>query len=154
MHKLSLFLAGALSVMVIALFAAGIFVMRARGFSAREVPSALERWIARRARTMAAPSDVSVSAQDLQHQSQALDVLPPVAGADALDVDDSSILPAAPENPWELEGLDWPAVETLLTALPMATQLNFVEFTLDTEDWYEVGKRLAHLISVPSGDGS
>jgi len=92
---------------------------------------------------MAAPSDVSVSAQDLQHQSQALDVLPPVAGADTLDVDDSAILPAAPETPWELEGLDWPAVETLLSALPMATQLNFVEFTLDTEDWYEVGTRLA-----------
>jgi hypothetical protein len=91
----------------------------------------------------AAPSDASFSAQDLDHESQVLDVLPPVAGAEALDVDDSAILPMAPDNPWELEGLDWPAVETLLTALPMATQLNFVEFTLDTEDWYEVGKRLA-----------
>jgi hypothetical protein len=56
MLKPSLFLAGALSVIVVALAAAGIFVLAARGFSARERPSALERWVARRARSLAAPA--------------------------------------------------------------------------------------------------
>ena len=56
MHKLSLFLAGALAVVLIALAAGGIFVMGARGFSASERPSAFEQWIARRARSMAAPA--------------------------------------------------------------------------------------------------
>jgi hypothetical protein len=62
MHKLSLFLAGALSVIVVALVGAGVFAMRARGFSAREQPSALEQWMARRARAMAAP-EVGASAK-------------------------------------------------------------------------------------------
>jgi mono/diheme cytochrome c family protein len=57
MYKLSLFLAGALTVIVVALAAGGVFVMGARGFSARERPSALEQWIARRARSMSAPTD-------------------------------------------------------------------------------------------------
>jgi mono/diheme cytochrome c family protein len=56
MRKHSLFLAGALSVIVIALAAGLIFVTSARGFSAREHPSALERWVARRVRSMAAPA--------------------------------------------------------------------------------------------------
>jgi mono/diheme cytochrome c family protein len=56
MQKHSLFLAGALSVIVVALAAAAIFVSAARGFSARERPSAVERWVARRARSMAAPA--------------------------------------------------------------------------------------------------
>jgi mono/diheme cytochrome c family protein len=55
MQKHSLFVAGALSVIVVAVAAAGIFVLAARGFSARERPSAVERWVARRARSMAAP---------------------------------------------------------------------------------------------------
>jgi mono/diheme cytochrome c family protein len=56
MHRLSHFLAGALTVIVVALVAGGVYVMGARGFSARERPSALERWVARRVRTMAAPA--------------------------------------------------------------------------------------------------
>jgi mono/diheme cytochrome c family protein len=56
MRKLSLFLAGALSILVVALIAGGVFAMGSRGFSARERPSALERWMARRARSMAAPA--------------------------------------------------------------------------------------------------
>ena len=55
MHKPSL-LVGALLVIVAALLGGAVFVMTARGFSARESPSALERWIARRVRTMAAPA--------------------------------------------------------------------------------------------------
>jgi mono/diheme cytochrome c family protein len=57
MQKPTFFLAGALSVIFVALAAGGVFVMRARGFSARELPSALEQWMARRARSMAAPTD-------------------------------------------------------------------------------------------------
>jgi mono/diheme cytochrome c family protein len=56
MAKLSLFLAGVLTVTIIALAVGGVFVMGARGFSARESPSALERWMARRTRAMAAPT--------------------------------------------------------------------------------------------------
>jgi mono/diheme cytochrome c family protein len=59
MSKHSLFFAGAFSVIAIALAAGLIFVMSARGFSARENPSALERWVARRVRAMAAPSDAN-----------------------------------------------------------------------------------------------
>jgi len=56
MHKLSLLSAGALLVIVIALVGGVVFVMGARGFSAREHPSRVERWVARRARAMAAPA--------------------------------------------------------------------------------------------------
>jgi mono/diheme cytochrome c family protein len=56
MHKVSLVLAGALAVIVIALAAGGVFVIAARGFSARERPSAIEQWVARSARSMAAPA--------------------------------------------------------------------------------------------------
>jgi mono/diheme cytochrome c family protein len=56
MHKPSL-LAGALLVIAVALVGGVVFVMGARGFSARESPSALERWVARRARAMAVPAD-------------------------------------------------------------------------------------------------
>jgi mono/diheme cytochrome c family protein len=44
-------------VSVVALAAGGVFIMGARGFSARESPSPLERWMSRRARSMAAPAD-------------------------------------------------------------------------------------------------
>lgn len=56
MHKFSLFLAGALTAIVVALAAGGVYTMGARGFSAREHPSAAERWVARRVRSMAAPA--------------------------------------------------------------------------------------------------
>jgi mono/diheme cytochrome c family protein len=56
MAKLSLVLVGALAAALIALASGGIFMMSARGFSARERPTALERWMARRARTLAAPA--------------------------------------------------------------------------------------------------
>jgi mono/diheme cytochrome c family protein len=55
MHKPSL-LAGALLVIAIAMVGSLVFVMGARGFSAREHPTAVERWVARRARAMAAPA--------------------------------------------------------------------------------------------------
>jgi mono/diheme cytochrome c family protein len=59
MHKVSLVLAGALLAVIVALIGGGVFVMGARGFSARENPSALERWTARRVRRMAAPGDAN-----------------------------------------------------------------------------------------------
>jgi len=72
MHKLSLFLAGALSVIVAALAAGGVFVMGARGFSARERPTALERWMARRARDMAAPADARNRANPIPDSTEVL----------------------------------------------------------------------------------
>src|ERR1700722_15200780 len=59
MHKVSVFFVGVLAVIVIALAAVGVFVLGARGFSARERPSVLERWVARRVRGMAAPTGAS-----------------------------------------------------------------------------------------------
>jgi hypothetical protein len=50
---------------------------------------------------------------------------------------------AAPSSPWDLEGLDWGSVEGLFSRLPLGSQVDFLELTLDTEDWYRVGERLA-----------
>jgi mono/diheme cytochrome c family protein len=72
MYKLGLYLAGALSVIVVALIAGGVFVMGARGFSARERPSVLERWMARRARAMAAPADAEARANPVPNSPQVL----------------------------------------------------------------------------------
>jgi mono/diheme cytochrome c family protein len=72
MHKLSLFLAGALAVIVVALAAGGVFVMGARGFSARERPSALERWMARGARNMAAPADAKDRTNPIPNSTEVL----------------------------------------------------------------------------------
>ena len=93
-------------------------------------------------------SPVTLTVDASPERSQALDVLPPVPGADAVRVggafaEDSSAVPVAPANPWDLEGLDWDAVDAMLTGLPLASQLDFMELTLDTEDWYRVGDRLA-----------
>jgi hypothetical protein len=91
-----------------------------------------------------ANADMSFDAS-LQHQ-KALDVLPPVAGSDAelfAEVDDSATVKAAPANPWDLEGLDWEVVEGFFSSFPLATQVDFLELTLGTEDWYRVGERLA-----------
>jgi len=56
MYKLGLFFAGALSVVAVTSIAAGVFLSGAHGFSAREPPSPLERWAARRARQFALPA--------------------------------------------------------------------------------------------------
>ena len=55
MRKLSWFLAGALSLLVAQTLVAVIVLTRARGLSAREAPTSVERWIARRARDAALP---------------------------------------------------------------------------------------------------
>lgn len=96
---------------------------------------------------IAALGEVSFSPEALKQESKSLDVLPPVPGADAERVDDSGQVPAAPASPWDLEGVDWAQVDALFRSLPMASQLDFLELSLDTEDWYRVGERLAEAAS-------
>src|SRR5579862_8453577 len=72
MHRLSHFTAGALAVIVAAIVAAGVWVTGARGFSARERPSALERWVARRVRSMAAPTGAKERANPVPDSPQVL----------------------------------------------------------------------------------
>jgi hypothetical protein len=57
--RLRWFLCGALFVCGICLLAAGALVFTAHGLSARQEPSAAERWIARRARMAAFPGDAA-----------------------------------------------------------------------------------------------
>jgi mono/diheme cytochrome c family protein len=52
-------LGGFLAACAVGLIAAAAFLLTARGLSAREDPSALERWIARRARIAAVPRDAA-----------------------------------------------------------------------------------------------
>jgi mono/diheme cytochrome c family protein len=56
MRRFAWFLFGALALFVVIVIAGGAVLMGAHGFSAREQPGVLERWIARRARSMAVPS--------------------------------------------------------------------------------------------------
>jgi mono/diheme cytochrome c family protein len=72
MQKHGFFLAGALTVIVIAVIAGGVYVMLARGFSARENPSALEQWMARRARAMAAPADAKARTNPVSNSPEVL----------------------------------------------------------------------------------
>ena len=56
MHKLAWFLLGVLALLAGIVVGGGVFLMGAHGFSTREQPGTLERWTARRARSMAVPS--------------------------------------------------------------------------------------------------
>ena len=57
MRSLIWFLAGAIALVIVVCGAGVIFLKtRANGFSARAEPSVIERWVARQARTMAAPA--------------------------------------------------------------------------------------------------
>jgi mono/diheme cytochrome c family protein len=58
MNRFGWFLGGVLALALVAVAAAAILVDRAHGFSALEPPSAMERWIARSARSMALPAGV------------------------------------------------------------------------------------------------
>jgi mono/diheme cytochrome c family protein len=55
----SALLCGALAVCVIGAVAGFAFILTSRGFSAREEPSAVERWVARRVRRAAVPADAA-----------------------------------------------------------------------------------------------
>jgi mono/diheme cytochrome c family protein len=57
MNQLRWFLLGAVAICAIALAVGALFVLNAHGFNATEQPSSVERWIARRARSAALPSD-------------------------------------------------------------------------------------------------
>jgi mono/diheme cytochrome c family protein len=57
MIRLRWFLVGVVSFGAIALLAAALVLLNAHGFSAREQPTAVEGWIARRSRSAALPSD-------------------------------------------------------------------------------------------------
>ena len=57
MNRLQWFPLGAVFVCALAFAAGALFVVSARGFRANEQPSSVERWIARRARSAAIPSD-------------------------------------------------------------------------------------------------
>jgi len=93
---------------------------------------------------VAALSPLTFSAEALTEQTAQLDVLPPVPGAEKSgDLDDSASVPAPPASPWDLEGLDWGLVEGLFQSLPLASQVDFLCLTLDSQDWYRVGDRLA-----------
>src|SRR5579862_887356 len=72
MNRPTLFLAGALAMIIIALALGVIFVMGARGFSAREHPSAPERWVARRVRSMAAPNGAKERANPVPNSPEVL----------------------------------------------------------------------------------
>src|SRR5271170_1560255 len=56
MNKPSCFCKGMLSVVVLLVLAGAILLAGARGSSAREQPSAVEHWVARRSRAMAVPA--------------------------------------------------------------------------------------------------
>jgi mono/diheme cytochrome c family protein len=56
MKKVGWFLLGAISLLAVQALAASIVLARAHGWSAREEPSAIERWFARRARDAALPA--------------------------------------------------------------------------------------------------
>jgi hypothetical protein len=93
-------------------------------------------------------SDTSVTAEASQEQAKALDALPPVPGISLGDGDsDADQAPApdaaAAQTPWDLEGLDWDRIEDFFAGAPLSTQVDFLEFSLETEDWYRVGDRLA-----------
>lgn len=65
-----------------------------------------------------------------------LDKLPPLPGAARVtgetEHEDLSV--------WDLEGLDWDSIGKAMDEIPVSTGLDFMELTLDTEDWYRVGE--------------
>lgn len=71
MYKLVLFLAGALSA-VAALLGLGAFMLRGNGFSARQHPGTVERWMARQARTLAVPKGARQNANPIPDSPQVL----------------------------------------------------------------------------------
>jgi mono/diheme cytochrome c family protein len=57
MNRIRWFLLGALSLVIVAAAAGAIWIREVRGFSAREQPTVVERWIAEEARAMAVPRE-------------------------------------------------------------------------------------------------
>jgi cytochrome c len=72
MHRLRWLLLGVVFLCVLASAVGAIFVLNARGFSASEPPTAVERWLARMARSWAVPSDARGRTNPLPDDSQVL----------------------------------------------------------------------------------
>lgn len=95
-------------------------------------------------------STTETAAEVSTERAKELDQLPPVPGVDAItsgqeDGEEAPPVVAAmaAATPWDLEGLDWDRIEAFFATAPLSTQMDFLEFSLETEDWYRVGDRLA-----------
>jgi mono/diheme cytochrome c family protein len=72
MSRLRWFLLGVFSLAVVLLIAGGVVFLGARGFSAREGPTALERQLARAARAAALPSGAKTRANPIPNSTETL----------------------------------------------------------------------------------
>jgi mono/diheme cytochrome c family protein len=72
MRRLGWFLAGATSLLVVQVLAATVLLTRARGLSAREEPTGIEKWIAGRARAAALPPGVGDRANPVPKTEEVL----------------------------------------------------------------------------------
>jgi hypothetical protein len=73
--------------------------------------------------------------------AKAMDHLPPLPGM----TDEDAPAGAQVLTPWDLEGVDWDSVGRAAKEIPVSTGLDFMELTLDTEDWYRVGEAMASM---------
>lgn len=72
MNRLGWVLLGAAAAGAIAVAAGAVFIGSAHGFSANEPPGRLERWLARRARSAAVPSDARAHANPVANTPEVL----------------------------------------------------------------------------------
>jgi mono/diheme cytochrome c family protein len=72
MSRLQWFLVGALSLVLLQGIAAAIMLLRARGLSARERPTGIEAWFARKARNIALPAEAKTRANPVARTPEAL----------------------------------------------------------------------------------
>ena len=72
MSKLKWFILGAISLLILTGAAVLVGITQAHGFSAREQPTALERWLAHRARSIALPADAKARSNPVQASPEVL----------------------------------------------------------------------------------
>jgi len=72
MHKAAWFFLGAGSLLILEVIAAGAVLARAHGWSAREEPTIIERWIAGRARAAAIPADAKTRANPVPKTAEVI----------------------------------------------------------------------------------
>jgi mono/diheme cytochrome c family protein len=72
MRRLAWFVAGMLAVVIAIALAGGLYIRSSDGFSARSKPSAIEAWVARRARAMAIPADAKRRANPVPNTPEAI----------------------------------------------------------------------------------
>jgi hypothetical protein len=72
----------------------------------------------------------------------AMDKLPPLPGGEKIPGNAET----EAMSPWDLEGLDWDSVGRALREIPAATGLDFMQLTLDTEDWYRLGETMGEVV--------